>query len=66
MYPMMPYRASVQMPRLTAFVGVPIIVGGDYVGALGVFWTARPCNSSILAYAAAEEVARAVGALLEN
>jgi hypothetical protein len=54
------------MPRLTAFVGVPIIVRGDYVGALGMFWTTRPCDSSILGYAAADEVARAVGALLEN
>jgi hypothetical protein len=51
---------------ITAFVGVPVIIRGDYVGGIGMVWTSRPCNSSIFAYTAADEVARAIGALLEN
>ena len=52
-------------PGLTSFVGVPLVIGVKFAGALCMFWTSGKCNRSIWDYTKAADVARNISAMLE-
>jgi hypothetical protein len=51
-------------PEITSYVGIPMIIDDEYVGALCMFWTSGTCVDDIRAYVKAEAASQMISSLL--
>ena len=51
-------------PEITSYVGMPIIIDDEYVGALCMFWTVGACVDDLRAYVRAEAAVQMISSLL--
>jgi hypothetical protein len=56
----------VGQPGLTSFVGVPLVIGHEFLGSICMFWTTGKCNTSIWAYENAFGYAQNISDILKK